>query len=99
MNENESENESKSYDDSRQKGGRPVEISIVPKHKTELRRVKARNNVSMKFTLGKRSLPCGKILPRGRLKEIIDDITSKCGVDSSDVNHNTISIREIRFNS
>lgn len=47
----------------------------------------------MKYFLEKRSLPYGKRLPRGRLEEIIDDVTSKHGLDSSDIYHSTIRSR------
>ena len=48
-NENQNENESESYDDSRQKGGRPVGCSIASEYETELRRIKVYNNISMKY--------------------------------------------------
>ena len=53
----------------------------------------------MKYTLEKRSLLCGKILHRGRLKEIIDDVTSKYGVDSSDISHSIIRSKATRSNN
>ena len=54
---NKNENESESYDDSRQKGGRPVGSSIVTKHETELRSVKLHNNISIRYALEKSSPP------------------------------------------
>ena len=59
-NENESENENERCDNSRQKGGRVIEISIVYKYESELCRVKLHNNVSMKYILEKKFLPCGE---------------------------------------
>ena len=66
------ENESESYDNSRQKGERPFRILISSNYKTNLRPVKVHNNTRMKYTLEKRYLPCGKILPTGCLEEIIN---------------------------
>ena len=98
-NENENENESESYDNSRQIDGRSVGDSIVFKYKTALSRVKVHNNISMKYDLEKRYLSCGKILPRDCLKKIIDNVTSKYGIDSSNISHNTVRSRTIRSNN
>ena len=91
-------NEDNDMDDnfSRNRGGRPVGTTIVFKHEFELRRVKVQNNISVKYAFGKRSLPYGKRLPRGRLNEIIESVTSKYGLDSSDVCPITIRQRETR---
>ena len=96
---NDNENDIESYDSGRQKGGRPVESAIASKHETKLRRIKVHNNVSMKYAYGKKHVPCVKRLSRGRLKEIIDNITFNYGLDSSDVCHSTIRRRETRYNS
>ena len=92
-NENENENENENYDDSRQKGWRHVKSSIVLKYETELRHVKVRNNISIKYTLEKSPLLCGKGLSRGYLGIIIDDVTSKHSLDSSDISYSTIRSR------
>ena len=91
-------NEDNDMDDnfSRNRGGRPVGTTIVFKHEFELRRVKVQNNISVKYVFGKRSLPYGKRLPRGRLNEIIESVTSKYGLDSSDVCPITIRQRATR---
>ena len=96
---NENEHESESDDDSRQKGGRSVGSSIASKYETELRRVKVHNNISIKYALKNSSLPCVKRLPSGRLEEIIGDVTSKHGLDSSDICHSIIRRRETRSNN
>ena len=84
---------------SRDRGGRPVGTTIVCKHENELRRVKVYNDITMKFAVEKRALPYGKRLPRGRLNGIIEDVTSKYGLDSSSVCSNTIRRRETRYNN
>ena len=48
----------------------------------------------MKYALEKRPLPYGKRLYKDCLEEIIDDITSKHGLDSSDIYHSTIRRRK-----
>ena len=44
-------------------------------------------------------MPYGKKLPKGRLNEIIEGVTSKYGLDSSDVCSITIRKRETRSNN
>ena len=56
---------------SRDRGGRPVVTTTVSKYENELRRVKVHNDISIKYTVEKRSLPYSKRSLRGRLKEII----------------------------
>ena len=84
------------YDYSGQKDGCLVRSSIVSKHKTEVRRVKVHNDISIKYALEKRSITCGKRLPRCRLGEIIHDITSKYGLNSTNVYSIAIRKRETR---
>ena len=48
----------------------------------------------MKYTVEKRALSYGKRLHRCRLNEIIEGVTSKYGLDSSDVYSITIRKRE-----
>ena len=83
---------------SRDRGGRPVGTTIVYKRENELRRDKLYNDITMKYTVEKRSLPYSKTLPRGRLNEIIEEFTSKYGLDISDVCSTTIRRRETRCN-
>ena len=45
------------------------------------------------------SLINGKGLPRDRLEEIIDDVTSKHGIDAPYVSHSTLRSRENRSNN
>ena len=52
----------------------------------------------MKYAIEKKALPNGKRLPRGYLNEIIEEFTSKYGLDTSDVCSNTIRRRETRCN-
>ena len=75
---------------SRDRGGRPVGTAIVCKHENELRRVKVDNDITMKYAVEKRLLPYGKRLPRGRLNEIIEEFTSKYGLETSNVSSFTI---------
>ena len=81
---------------SRNRGGHPVGTTIVSKHEIELRRVKVHNDISIKYAFEKRSLPYDKILPRGCFNEIIEGITSKYGLYSSNVYHITIRQRATR---
>ena len=53
----------------------------------------------MTFAVEKRTLPYGKRLPRCRLNGIIEDITSKYGLNSSSVCSITIRKREARFSN
>ena len=69
----------------RDRGGCPVGTMAVSKHGNELRRVKAHNEINIKYAMEKRSLPYGKRLPRDRLNKIIEGVTSKYGLDSSNV--------------
>ena len=76
----------------------PLEVQLHPSMKL--------NNIVSKFTiilvwniLFLKYLSCGKRLPRCRLEEIIDDLTSKYGIDSSDANHSTIRSRATRSNN
>ena len=69
------------------------------KYETELRHVKVRNNISIKYTLEKSPLLCGKRLSRGYLGIIIDDVTSKHSLDSSDISYSTIRSRGNRSNN
>ena len=84
---------------SRDRGGRSVGTTIVCKHENELRRVKVHNDITMKYAEEKRLLPYGKRLPRGRLNEIIEEFTSKYGLETSDVSSFTIRKRETRSNN
>ena len=45
------------------------------------------------------SLLNSKRLPRDRLEEIIDDVTSKYGVDYSDISHSIIRSKATRSNN
>ena len=72
-------------DFSKDRGGRPVGSTVVFKHENELRRVKVHNDISIKYTVEKRSLPRGTRLPRGCLNEITEGVTFECGLDSSGV--------------
>ena len=74
--------------------GRPIGTTIVSKYENELRRVKFHNYISIKYVVEKRLLPYGKKSPSGRLNEIIEGVTSKYGLDSSDVYSITIRKRE-----
>ena len=58
---------------------------VVSKHVNKLRRVKVYNEINIKYVVEKRSLPYGKRLPRDRLNQIIEGVTSKYGLDSSNV--------------
>ena len=84
---------------SRDRCDRPVGTTIVSKHENELRRVKVHNDISMKYSVEKRSLSYSKRLPKGRLNEITEEFTSKYGLETSDVSPNTIRRREIRYNN
>ena len=84
------------YDYSGQKDGCLVVSSIVSKHETKVRRAKVHNDISIKYALVKWSITYGKRLPRCRLREIIHDITSKYGLNSSNVYSITIRKRETR---
>ena len=61
---------------SRDKGGHSVGTTIVSKHENKLRRVKVHNDINMKHIVENRSLSYGKRLPKGRLNEIIEGVTS-----------------------
>ena len=80
-------------------GGCPIGTTIVFKHENELRRVKTHNDIRSKYGVEKGSLPHSKRLPRSRLNEIIEGVTSKYGLDSSDVCSITIRKRETRSNN
>ena len=54
------------------------------------------NDIIIKYTVEKRSLSYGKRLHRGQLKEIVECLTSKYGLDSSDVHSVMIRKRETR---
>ena len=82
----------------RDRGGRLIGTTIVYKHESELRRVKVHNDVNSKYAVEKRLLSYGKMLPRGRLNEIIEDFTSKHGLETSDVSSFTIRKRETQYN-
>ena len=53
----------------RQKHRHPVGTWIIFKDKTDLCHVKVHSDISIRYTLGKRSLPHGKILAKGRLEK------------------------------
>ena len=72
------------------------ELRLYP---NESRRVKVRNDDSIEYAVEKRSLPYGKRLPRGCLKEITEDVTSKYSLDSSDVCSITIRKRKTRYDN
>ena len=82
---NNNDNEVESCNSSRQKGGYPVGSSITSKYEIKLSRVKVHNNISVKYALEKRYILCSKRLPRGRLEEMIDDVTSKQGLNFSNI--------------
>ena len=63
---------------SRDIGGRPVGTTIVSKHKNYLHRVKFRNDISINYTVEKRSLPYGKRL---RLYILMMSIVVLCSSD------------------
>ena len=84
---------------SRDRGVHPVGTTIVTKQENELRRVKVHNDISMKYAVEKRSLYYGKRLTKGRLIEIIEGVTSKYGLDSSDVCSITTRKRATRSNN
>ena len=81
---------------SRDRDDRPVGTTIVPKHENELCRVKNHNDISMKYTVEKRSLSYGKRLTKVHLYDIIDGVIFKYGLDSSDVC--SITIRKGKLN-
>ena len=81
---------------SRDRDGRLVGTTIVSKHENKLRRVKVHNDISMKYTVERRSLPYGKRLPRDRLNEVTESITSKYDLYSSDICSITIRKRVTR---
>ena len=78
----------------RQKHRHPVGTWIIFKDKTYLRHVKVHSDISIRYTLGKRSLPHGKILAKGRLEKIIEYLTSKHGMYFDDISYSIIRKKE-----
>ena len=87
-------NNNENCDSSRQKVWPPSGTYIVSTQGTKLRRAKIHDDISMKYDLEKRSLFCRKRLHKSRLGETVDDITSKYGLDSSNVCSGMIRKRE-----